>query len=194
MPGAGAAVLGAPWLQPAPAKASQQALAKALLSLAQNSPPQKQSDLNALAEEAAEDWAPLLAPLRDPVRSGLVQAVQAAKDPADLERAKAKAMARNITFSPFMGSRGLVPLRGVGQRPTSSWRKVHGGGWGSAALNRDLVKPLTSIGMHSKRGNTHELPLPCPSPTTPQRGWMLWRGWCPLGFRSSSKPCVKCLA
>ena len=26
---------------------------------------------------------------------------------------------RNITFPPFMGSRGLVPLRGVGQRPTN---------------------------------------------------------------------------
>ena len=26
-------------------------------------------------------------------------------------------------FPPFMGSRGLVPLRGVGQRSTSSWRK-----------------------------------------------------------------------
>ena len=37
--------------------------------------------------------------------------------------AKAKAMAGNITFPPFMGSRGLVPLRGVGQRSTSSWRK-----------------------------------------------------------------------
>ena len=88
MPGAGAEILGAPTPQPTPAKASQQVLAKALFSLAQNSPPQKQSDLDALAEEAAEDWAPLLAPLRDPVRSGLVQAVQAAKDPADLERAQ----------------------------------------------------------------------------------------------------------
>ena len=37
--------------------------------------------------------------------------------------AKAKAMAGNITFPLFMGSRGLVPLRGVGQRPTNPWRK-----------------------------------------------------------------------
>ena len=91
-PGAGAEILGAPTPQPAPAKASQQALAKALFSLAQNSLPQKQSDLDALAEEAAEDGAPLLppllAPLREPVRSGLAQAVQAAKDPADLEHAQ----------------------------------------------------------------------------------------------------------
>ena len=29
--------------------------------------------------------------------------------------------ARNITFPPFMESRGLVPLRGVGQRPTNPW-------------------------------------------------------------------------
>ena len=35
--------------------------------------------------------------------------------------AKAKAMAGNITFPPFMGSRGLVPLRGVGQRSTNPW-------------------------------------------------------------------------
>ena len=96
-PGAGAAVLGAPTPQPAPAKASQQALAKALLSLAQNSTPQKQSDLDALAEEAAEDWAPLLGPLREPVRSGLVQAVQAAKDPADLERLLAQTLPQSDT-------------------------------------------------------------------------------------------------
>ena len=92
-PGAGAEILGAPTPQPAPAKASQQALAKALLSLAQNSPPQKQGDLNALAEEAAEDWAPLL----EPVRSGLAQAVQAAKDPADLERLLAQTLPQSDT-------------------------------------------------------------------------------------------------
>ena len=92
-PGAGAAVLGASMPQPAPAKASQQALAKALLSLAQNSPQQKQSDLDALAEEAAEDWEPLLAPLLEP----LVQAVQAAKDPADLERLLAQTLPQSDT-------------------------------------------------------------------------------------------------
>ena len=35
--------------------------------------------------------------------------------------AKARVVAGNITFPPFMGPRGLVPWRGVGQRPTSSW-------------------------------------------------------------------------
>ena len=34
---------------------------------------------------------------------------------------KAKEVARNITFPPFIGSRGLVPLRGVGQRSTNPW-------------------------------------------------------------------------
>ena len=34
---------------------------------------------------------------------------------------------REYTFSPFMGSRGLVPWRGVGQCPTSSWRKQEAG-------------------------------------------------------------------
>ena len=48
--------------------------------------------------------------------------------------AKARVVARNITFPPFMGARGLVPWRGVGQRPTSSWHKVHGGWrWQSTA-------------------------------------------------------------
>ena len=42
--------------------------------------------------------------------------------------AKAKAVAGNITFPPFMGARGLVPWRGVGQRPTISWRKHEAGG------------------------------------------------------------------
>ena len=50
--------------------------------------------------------------------------------------AKAKAVAGNITFSPFMGSRGLVPLRGVGQRSTNPWRKQEAGdGAALAALH-----------------------------------------------------------
>ena len=40
---------------------------------------------------------------------------------AVVEQAQAKAVARNTPFSSFMGSRGLVPLRGVGQRPTNLW-------------------------------------------------------------------------
>ena len=34
---------------------------------------------------------------------------------------------REYHISPFMGSRGLVPLRGVGQRPTIFWRKQEAG-------------------------------------------------------------------
>ena len=35
--------------------------------------------------------------------------------------AKGRVVARNITFPSFMGPRGLVPLRGMGQRPTNPW-------------------------------------------------------------------------
>ena len=42
--------------------------------------------------------------------------------------AKARVVAGNITFPPFIGPRGLVPLRGVGQRPTNPWRKQEAGG------------------------------------------------------------------
>ena len=52
--------------------------------------------------------------------------------------AKAKVVAGNITFPSFMGSRGLVPLRGVGQRPTNLWRKQEAGG--GAAPHKSLAK------------------------------------------------------
>ena len=66
--------------------------------------------------------------------------------------AKAKVVAGNITFPSFMRPRGLVPLRGVGQRLTNPWRKqeagggaaphkslakTRGGGWGSAPQTLD---------------------------------------------------------
>ena len=65
---------------------------------------------------------------------------------AVVEQAQAR-HGREYAFFPFMGPRGLVPLRGVGRRPTNPWRKqevgdgaaphkplakTRGGGWGSA--------------------------------------------------------------
>ena len=35
---------------------------------------------------------------------------------------------REYAFFPFMGPRGLVPWRGVGQRPTNPWQKQERGG------------------------------------------------------------------
>ena len=79
------------------AKASQQALAKALFSLAQNFPQQKQGDLDPLAEEATEDGAPLLPPLLAPVRSGLVQAVQKAGESTSIRPSLLGAPSRPVS-------------------------------------------------------------------------------------------------
>ena len=60
----------------------------------------------------------LLAKIPQPM-AGRMKAAKSAEPYHD--PAKAKVVAGNITFPSFMGSRGLVPLRGVGQRLTNPW-------------------------------------------------------------------------
>ena len=71
-------------------------------------------------------------------RSALLPGKSPANTLSALSAGAPALVARNITFSPFMRSRGLVPLRCVGPRLTIFWRKqetVCG-----AALHKPLVK------------------------------------------------------
>ena len=54
---------------------------------------------------------------------------------------------REYAFSPFMGSRGLVPLRRVGQHPTNPWRKQEAG----LAVVSAKRKALKMLGTRAKK-------------------------------------------
>ncbi len=84
-PGSDAQLLGTP---ASATQASNQALGHILTALAQATPAQAQSELDALTEETTQNWQPLLAPLLDP----LVQALGQAKSPTDLARLLAQAL------------------------------------------------------------------------------------------------------
>ncbi len=87
-PSADAHMQGQPLAPAQKAENSAHAMSEMLLSLANAAPQQAKDSPDALAEEATADWQPLLEPVLAPV----MQAVQAAKNPADLERLLAEAL------------------------------------------------------------------------------------------------------
>ena len=67
---------------------------------------------------------------------------------AVVEQAQAR-HGREYAFFPFMGPRGLVPLRGVGRRPTNPWRKQEVGN--GAVPHKSLVKTRGGVALAKHR-------------------------------------------